>query len=103
MAPSQVKLDVQRTARRFEQAVAAADVGAARGHFSPEFATRDSELVPLLERTSGGELIGTVATRTLLHLRLADGDTSVIELLWREHGDGYLIEDCRVFSLIPGE
>ena len=103
MAPSQVKLDVQRTARGLEQAVAAGDVDAARGYFSPEFAARDNELVPLLERTAGGELIGTVATRTLLHLRLADGDTRVVELLWRAHGDRYLIEDCRVFSLIPGE
>jgi hypothetical protein len=27
----------------------------------------------------------------------------VVELLWREQDGRWLIEDCRVFSLIPGE
>jgi hypothetical protein len=101
--PSAVKLAVQRTARRLEQALAAGDLDAARGRFSPEFAERDSELGELLERSQTAELIGTVATRTLFSLRLADGDLRVVELLWQEQADGWRIVDCRVFSLIPGE
>ncbi len=44
------------------------------------------------------ELIGTVATRTLLQLHLDDGDTNVVELLWRDHDGPWLIHDCRVFT-----
>ena len=44
-----------------------------------------------------------MANRTLFHLHLADGDTRVVELLWRDHDGHWLIEDARVFSLLPGE
>ena len=44
-----------------------------------------------------------MANRTLLHLHLADGDTRVVELLWRDHDGRWLVEDARVFSLLPGE
>jgi hypothetical protein len=98
-----VKLAVQRTARGLEAAVNAHDSDAAAGHLSPDFADRDSELRPLLDRTDRTELIGTVANRTLFHLHLADGDTRVVELLWRDHDGTWLIEDARVFSLIAGE
>ena len=64
---------------------------------------RDTELRPLLARTDRAQLIGTVANRTLLHLHLSDGDTRVVELLWRDHEGAWLIEDARVFSLIAGE
>jgi hypothetical protein len=98
-----VKLAVQRTARGLEAAVNANDPDATAGRISPDFADRDTELRPLLSRTERAELIGTVATRTLLHLHLADGDTRVVELLWRDHDGAWLVEDARVFSLIPGE
>jgi hypothetical protein len=98
-----VKLAVQRTARALEAAVNAHAEDAAAGSISPEFADRDSELRPLLARADRAELIGTVANRTLLHLHLTDGDTRVIELLWRDHDGTWLVEDARVFSLIAGE
>jgi hypothetical protein len=94
---------VQRTARALEAAVNAGTADPAAGRLSPDFAERDDELRPLLDRTERAELIGTVANRTLLHLHLGDGDTRVVELLWREHGDRWLVEDARVFSLLPGE
>ena len=98
-----VKLAVQRTARGLETAVNANEADATAGRISPDFADRDTELRPLLARTERAELIGTVANRTLVHLHLADGDTRVVELLWRDHDGAWLIEDARVFSLIPGE
>jgi len=98
-----VKLAVQRTARGLEAAVNAHDSGAAARRLSPDFAGRDDELRPLFDRTDRTELIGTVANRTLFHLHLADGDTRVVELLWRDHDGTWLIEDARVFSLIAGE
>jgi hypothetical protein len=101
--PSPVKLAVQRAARRLEAAVNEGDRAAEQAHLSAEFAERDTELRELLERTERCELIGTVATRTLLRLQLRGGDRRVVELLWREHDGTWLVEDCRVFSLIPGE
>ncbi|MGN6378615.1 MAG: hypothetical protein ACTHNU_06655 [Gaiellales bacterium] len=101
--PSAVKLAVQRAARRTEAAIRAGDLAAVRAQLSPEFAQRDNELGDLLERTESCELIGTVATRTLLHLHLRDGDDRVVELLWQESGGDWQVLDCRVFSLIPGE
>ncbi len=98
-----VKLAVQRTARGLEAAVNAHEHDPTAGRVSQDFADRDTELRPLLARTARAELIGTVATRTLLHLHLADGDTRVVELLWRDHDGTWLIEDARVFSLIAGE
>lgn len=98
-----VKLAVQRTARALEAAVNDGSTDAAEGRLSPDFAERDDELRPLLGRTDRAELIGTVANRTLLHLHLADGDTRVVELLWRDHDGTWLVEDARVFSLLPGE
>jgi hypothetical protein len=98
-----VKLAVQRTARRLEAAVNAHAADPADGLLSPDFAERDDELRPLLAQTERTELIGTVANRTLLHLHLTGGDTRVVELLWRDHDGAWLVEDCRVFSLLPGE
>jgi hypothetical protein len=98
-----VKLAVQRVARGLEAALNAHAADPAAGLLSPDFAERDDELGPLLARTERAELIGTVANRTLLHLHLDDGDTRVVELLWRDHDGAWLIEDCRVFSLLPGE
>ena len=92
MADVSVKLEVQRVARTFETTLNAA-----------EFADRDTEPGPLLERTARGELIGTVANRTLVHLHLTDGDTRVVELLWLELHGAWRIHDARVFSLLPGE
>ncbi len=100
---SSVKLAVQRTARALEAAVNTGAADPAAGRLSADFAERDDELRPLLRRTERAELIGTVANRTLLHLHLRDGDTRVVELLWREHEGTWLVEDCRVFSLLPGE
>ena len=101
--PPPVKLAVQRTARRFEAAVNRGDRRAAAEHLAPEFVERDNELGELLDRTQECELIGTVATRTLLRLHLEGGDRRVVELLWRDLDGTWLVEDCRVFSLIPGE
>jgi hypothetical protein len=98
-----VKLAVQRTARRLEAAVNEHRPEPAAELLSPDFAERDDELRPLLARTERTELIGTVANRTLLHLHLDDGDTRVVELLWRQHDEEWLVEDCRVFSLLPDE
>ena len=101
--PSAVKLAVQRTARRLEQAVNDHRPDAVSEYLSPDFAARDTELGPLLAETAEGELIGTVATRTLFQLRRTHDDDRVVELLWREYEGRWLVEDCRVFSLIPGE
>jgi hypothetical protein len=98
-----VKLAVQRTARGLESAVNAHEPDSTAGRLSADFAERDTELRPLLARTDRTELIGTVANRTLFHLHLADGDTRVVELLWRDHDGRWLVEDARVFSLIAGE
>jgi hypothetical protein len=98
-----VKLAVQRRARALETAANAHDDGAAAGFLSPEFADRDTEVRPLLARAVRCELIGTVANRTLLHVRLPAGDTRVVELLWRDHEGRWLVDDARVFSLLPGE
>jgi hypothetical protein len=100
---SSVKLAVQRTARGLEAAINAHAPDATAGRLSADFAERDDELRPLVARTEHTELIGTVANRTLLHLHLDGNDTRVVELLWREHDGRWLIEDCRVFSLLPGE
>ena len=98
-----VKLAVQRRARALEAAAGRRDTDAVATHLSPDFAARDDELQPLLARAARVELIGTVANRTLLHLHLDDGQTRVVELLWREHDGVWLVEDARVFSLLPGE
>ena len=103
MADVSVKLEVQRVARTFETTLNAGDVEGSKAHFAAEFADRDAELGPLLERTASGELIGTVANRTLVHLHLTDGDTRVVELLWLELHGAWRIHDARVFSLLPGE
>jgi hypothetical protein len=103
MADASVKLQVQRVARTFETALNAGDVDGCRAWFSAEFAERDTELGPLLELTAQGELIGTVANRTLVRLHLQDGDTRVVELLWLERDGAWRIHDARVFSLLPGE
>jgi hypothetical protein len=97
MPPSETKAAVQRTARGLERAINAADHTGVESSFSQEFAERDSELKPLLEAASSAELIGTVATRTLL--RLDTGE--VVELLWRDYENTWLIFDCRVFTLLP--
>jgi hypothetical protein len=98
-----VKLAVQRTARGLEAAVNAHAADPTAEWLSPDFAQRDDELRPLLAQTQRTELIGTVANRTLLHLHLSGGDTRVVELLWRDHDGSWLVEDARVFSLLPGE
>jgi hypothetical protein len=98
-----VKLQVQRAARTFETCLNAGDVDGSRAQFSAEFADRDTDLGPLLERTDRGELIGTVGNRTLLHLHLTDGDTRVVELLWLDLDGAWRVHDARVFSLLPGE
>jgi hypothetical protein len=98
-----VKLAVQRTARGLEADVNAHAADPTAGRLSPDFAARDDELRPLLAQTQRTELIGTVANRTLLHLHLSGGDTRVVELLWRDRDGHWLVEDARVFSLLPGE
>jgi hypothetical protein len=98
-----VKLAVQRTARGLEAAVNSGDADPTAERLSPDFAQRDDELRPLLAQTQRTELIGTVANRTLLHLHLSGGDTRVVELLWRDHDGSWLVEDARMFSLLPGE
>jgi hypothetical protein len=102
VAPSETKVAVQRTARGFEKAVNSGDGDWVNGSLSEEFAERDNDLRPLIAETTHAELIGTVATRTLLQLTLKDGDTNVVELLWRDYDGTWQIHDCRVFSLIPG-
>jgi hypothetical protein len=98
-----VKLAAQRAARGLEAAANAHDPDAYGGMLSAEFAERDDELRPLLAGSATAELIGTVANRTLLHLHLADGDTRVVELLWRDYDGRWLVDDARIFSLLPGE
>jgi len=98
-----VKLQVQRVARAFERSLNAGDLEGCRAYFSAEFADRDTDLGPLLERTERGDLIGTVGNRTLYHLRLDEDETRVVELLWLELHGAWRIEDARVFSLLPGE
>ncbi len=98
-----MKLQVQRVARTFERSLNAADLEGCRAHFSAEFAERDTDLGPLLERTERGELIGTVGNRTLYHLHLDEDETRVVELLWLELHGAWRIQDARVFSLLPGE
>ena len=98
-----MKLQVQRIARGFERTLAAGDLEGCRAHFSAEFGDRDTDLGPLIERTTGAELIGTVGNRTLFHLELDDGDSRVVELLWLELHGAWRIHDVRVFSLLPDE
>ena len=98
-----MKLQVQRVARTFERSLNAGDLEGCRAHLSAEFADRDTDLGPLLERTTGAELIGTVGNRTLLHLDLDDGDSRVVELLWLELHGAWRIHDVRAFSLLTGE
>ena len=98
-----MKLQVQRIARGFERTRAAGDLEGCRAHFSAEFGDRDTDLGPLIERTTGAELIGTVGNRTLFHLELDDGDSRVVELLWLELHGAWRIHDVRVFSLLPDE
>jgi hypothetical protein len=98
-----VKLQVQRVARAFERSLNAGDLEGCRAHFSAEFADRDTDLGPLLERNERAALIGTVGNRTLYHLHLDEDETRVVELLWLEVHGGWRIHDARVFSLLPGE
>ena len=102
MPPSETKVEVQRTARGLETAVNEHDAARQRDSLSAEFAERDNDLGPLLAQTTRAELIGTVANRTLFQLHLDDGDTNVVELLWRDHEGPWKIYDCRVFTLLPG-
>jgi hypothetical protein len=103
MEAASVKLQVQRIARTFERTLASGDLESCRAQFSAEFAGRDTDLGPLLDRTTAAELIGTVGNRTLFHLHLDDGDTRVVELLWLELHGAWRIHDARVFSLLPDE
>ena len=96
-----MKLQVQRAARTLETTLNAGDVEGSRAQFSAEFADRDTDLGPLLERAERGELIGTVGNRTLVHLYLEDGDTRVVELLWLNPHGAWRVHDARVFSLLP--
>ena len=96
-----VKLQVQRCAAGLAAAVTTGDEQGWSVRRSPEFAGRDGELAPLFAQTERAELIGTVATRTLVHLHLAGGGTRVVELLWRDHDGTWLVDDARVFSLLP--
>ena len=101
--PSPVKLAVQRRARGLEAAGRARNAEAVGAFLSPDFTARDDELRPLLAKSARVDLIGTVANRTLLHLHLDGGDTRVVELLWRDIDGEWLVEDARVFSLLPDE
>ncbi|HUZ84588.1 MAG TPA: hypothetical protein VMU66_07830 [Gaiellales bacterium] len=101
--PVPIKLAVQRRAFALAAAVAAGDRAGWENCRSDEFADRDRELPPLFETAERAELIGTVANRTLVHLHLAGGDTRVIELLWRDHLGDWLVDDARVFSLLPDD
>ncbi len=98
-----MKLEVQRVARTFERSLDAGDLEGCRAHYSAEFADRDTDLGPLLERTVRGELIGTVETGRSSTSTSTDGDTRVVELLWLELHGAWRIHDARVFSLLPDE
>lgn len=102
MPPSETKVAVQRTARALEQAINSGDKTGVAASVSPEFAERDNELQPMLESSTAAELLGTVGTRTLLRLEGGDEPGSVVELLWRDFDNTWLIFDCRVFTLVPG-
>ena len=99
--PSPVKRAVQTRAAAMAAAVGGGDPSGWEPFRSAEFAERDGELPPLFQRTRRAELIGTVANRTLVHLHLDGGDTRVVELLWRDHDGVWLVDDARVFSLLP--
>ena len=101
--PLPVKRAVQTRAAAMAATVAAGDRAGWEAFRSEEFAGRDDELPPLFERAARAELIGTVANRTLVHLYLDGGDTRVVELLWRDHDGTWLVDDARVFSLLPDE
>jgi hypothetical protein len=77
--------------------VAALTSGDAAGFWSHRFdAAHGAEVRPRLAAVTAAELIGSVGPRTLVRVWYADGDETV-ELLWRPHGDTWLIEGARTF------
>lgn len=101
--PVSVKRAVQTRASAMTATIAGADPAGWEAFRSAEFAQRDGDLPPLFARVARAELIGTVANRTLIHVHLDGGDTRVVELLWRDHDGTWLVDDARVFSLLPDE
>ncbi len=95
---------MQRTGRRHAELLGRADVPAVLAECSPEFVEREGEAHGERVRSIvGARLIGTVGTRTLVNVDLDDGRNQTFEMLWREIEGARLIDDLRVWSLIPDQ
>ncbi len=93
---------MQARGRRHADLLARADVPAVLAECSRAFVEREGETHAARVRSIvGARLIGTVGTRTLINVDLDDGRNQTFEMLWREIGGARLIDDLRVWSLIP--
>jgi hypothetical protein len=94
------KLEAQDAALDYAAALARHDVAAVAEMWSPGYAAgHGRELRPQIAAVRRAELIGSVGPRTLVWLVMEDGEQT-LELLWRRHDRGLLIEGARTFT--PG-
>lgn len=91
------KLDAQDAATRYAAGLAAGDEQAVASLWSSRFdEAHGAEVRPRMGRVRSAELIGSVGPRTLVRCLMDDGEETV-ELLWREHDGGWLVEGARTF------
>ncbi len=100
IARLRTKLDCQDAARAYAAALVAQDAERASASWAPAYAAaHGAELRRQMATVRRAELIGSVGPRTLIWLVMEEGEHTV-ELLWREHAGGWMIEGARTFT--PG-
>jgi hypothetical protein len=91
------KLAAQDAAVAYAAALRAGDPVAVSALWSSRFAdAHGAEVLPRVASVAGAELIGSVGPRTLVRVWYTGSDETV-ELLWRPHGDRWLVEGARTF------
>lgn len=91
------KLDAQDAGRRYAEGLAAGDERAVAALWSSRFdQAHGAEVRPRIGLVRSAELIGSVGPRTLIRC-LMDAGEETVELLWREHDGGWLVEGARTF------
>jgi hypothetical protein len=97
LALLRTKLAAQDAARHYAELLAAGDEQSVVALWSSRFEqAQGAELRPRIGLVRSAELIGSVGPRTLIRCLLVAGEETV-ELLWREHDGGWLVEGARTF------
>jgi hypothetical protein len=91
------KLAAQDAAGDYAERLVAGDRRAVAALWSSRFEqAQGAELRPRIGLVRSAELIGSVGPRTLIRCLMDTGEETV-ELLWREHDGGWLVEGARTF------